>query len=306
MFERNNGYIDLDSYFLEKYNCMNVYKLEKMGVVEIINDVNFWFSIGNQRYMFKMCSSKDEEIKELLASEMLETVGYDHATYDLALFNGMYGVITKDFKKDYCNYYSGDDLIENYHRYLDEEPTDKIDYAKYNNLESIWDLLEIKYRNNPNKKNIIKNILYKLSEKYLFDILINQCDGASYNWLVEETEDYATLAPIFDNQKMLNGLHTNSEKNLNIRTDVFNENEEYSNISELQKFLNYSSSYFQDEFERLMNYLNPLEVKRMFINLEYKLNFKIDNKIKDSIYSQYVFNYNMLQNELNNFKPLKR
>lgn len=300
--ERQNGYLDLDQYFLDTYNEMNLKILIRRGIVKENNYKLYEFKTEKANYYFKL-STHEEAIKELLANKMLDFVGYEHVDYDMAKFNGMYGVITKDFKKENCEYYSGDNLIEENYRYIDPKAK-KINYLKYNNLEAIWDLLEVKYGQNPNKKNIIKNVMQKISEKFLFDIIINQSDGDSHNWMIEENESFTTLAPIYDNQKMLKSEEINDEYNTNIK--VNETDEEYNNKKQLELFLSYSSSYFRHEFERLMNYLTPGSVKYMFNDIEALIDFKIDNKIKNRILSLYACNYNELLNILANENTIKR
>jgi hypothetical protein len=258
-----------------------------------------------------MCS-KEEAIKEILASKMLEYVGYDHACYDLAYINGMYGVLTRDFKKDYCNYISGDELIYQYCDTIDKDVNkENLDYERFNNLSDIWDMLEAKYLYHPNKDAIIKEIMYKLAEKFMFDILIDQWDGASYNWMIEETDTYATLAPLYDHQKMLgndNELNELGDKNKrNIKVEEFSkEREKYDKKEEIRKYLNYSSDYFKEEFENLMRSLTPNNIKWLLITIESELGYKIDSKIKNSIVSGYDYNYNQLQNILNEELNIKK
>ena len=97
--ERNlDGYIDLDSYLLEKYGSVTI-----KNNSDIKRDSNIiMITINNDIYYFKPCSN-EEIFKEMLADKMLEYLGIEHACYDLACINGEYGVISQkpySFKSD--------------------------------------------------------------------------------------------------------------------------------------------------------------------------------------------------------------
>lgn len=306
--DRKNGYIDLDSYLLEKYGTVNIKQIAKTQ--DIIEDGNFyWLTINNQKYMFKSCT-EEEGIKEILASEMLNYVGYDHAEYDLASINGEFGVITRNLKKDYYRYYSGEQLISDYHEYIDDSIDTKNDYyeSRFNNLSDIWDMLELKYNSYPNKNSIIKKIMDKLVEKFMFDILICQWDGASYNWIIEESENNATLFPLHDHQKMLDGLNLERTINSNIKVEEFDvdQRKSYDNIQELKKFLNYSSEYYLDEFKRLLISLTPNNIKFLLIGIENNLSYKISTKIKNIILYRYGYVHESLVKVLEEEQSIKR
>lgn len=302
---RKNGYLDFDSYLFETYNNVDVKNilLEK-------NDDALWIEINGKEYMFKNCTKK-EAIKEILAAEMLEYVGIEHASYDLACINGEYGVITRNLKKDYCNYISGDDLIATYYEFIDPDVIkDKDDYDnRFNNLEDIWDMLEIKYYSHPNKKNMVKEIMHGLTEKFMFDILTCQWDGAPYNWIIEESADYAKLFPIHDNEKMLDGLNTGYDfiSNLKVEEDYDkHKRTKYKYFDEAKKFLQYSDSRFVDEFKNLLETLTPNNIRYLLIGIENKIGGKIDFKIKNEIISMYEYLYNKLIGILQEELSIKR
>lgn len=287
---RKNGYLDFDSYLFETYNKIDV----KNILSEKDDDIDgFWIEINGKEYMFKTCTKK-EAIKEILASEMLEYVGIEHASYDLACINGDYGVITRNLKKDYCNYISGDELVQTYYEFIDPDVIkDKDDFDKrFNNLSDIWDMLEIKYYSHPNKKNIVKEVMYKLTEKFMFDILTCQWDGASYNWVIEESENFATLFPIHDNEKMLDGLNVSYEFNENLKVEEdyeIHKRTKYKYLDEIRKFLQYSDERFRYEFKNLVDTLTPNNIRYIFRGIENNIGEKIDFKIKNEIISMYEY-----------------
>ena len=250
------------------------------------------YYIVNTMYYFKSCLT-EESYKELLADKMLEYLGIEHACYDLACINGEYGVISQNFKDLNYNYISGDDLI---YEYYNESNLDKkeFDFDRYNNLTDIWNLLEIRYNCYPNKEKIVKSITC-------------QWDGASYNWMIAENSTYAKFAPIYDNQKMLDGLDFDKSKNSNIKVDEFNPSRtEYDNLVEIKKYLNYSSEEFRQVFINMFKTLNPANIKWMLITIESELRIKIPHKIKESILARYTYNYNQIEKVLEEELSKKR
>lgn len=300
--ERNlDGYIDLDSYLLEKYGSVAI-----KNNSDIKRDSNIiMITINNASYYFKPCSN-EETFKEMLADKMLEYLGIEHACYDLACINGEYGVISQNFKDSNYNYISGDDLIYEYYNDNNLEKKE-FNFDKFNNLIDIWNLLEIRYNCYPNKEKIVKSIMYNLNEKFMFDIITCQWDGASYNWMIAENRTYAKLAPVYDNQKMLDGLDYDKNKNLNIKVDEFNRaRTEYDNLVELKKYLNYSSEEFVQLFKNMFKSLTPANIKWMLITIESELRIKIPHKIKESILARYTYNYNQIEKILEEELSKKR
>ena len=304
---RKNGYLDFDSYLFETYSEVSVKNIllekEKDGSI-------FWIEVLGNKYMFKPCTKK-EAVKELLAAEMLEYVGYDHAEYDLACINGEYGVITRNLKKDYCSYISGDELIQTYYEYIDADADKQVMQFenRFNNLEDIWNMLEIKYDKHPNKRNMIKNIMNGLCEKFMFDLLTCQWDGAAYNWMIEEQDNYAKLFPIHDNEKMLDGINQAYEFNENIKVEEeidSHKRTKYNYFKEIKKFLNYSDERFVSEFKNLMNALTPENVRYLFVGIENKIDEKIEFKIKNEILSLYEYMHNALSEILEEELSIKR
>lgn len=300
--ERNNeGFIKLDDYLYEKYNDVSLKRNKDIKE----DGHSYIITIENTIYYFKSCLT-EESYKELLADKMLEYLGIDHACYDLACINGEYGVISQNFKDSNYNYISGDDLI---YEYYNENNLDKkeFDFDKYNNLTDIWNLLEIRYNCYPNKEKIVKSIMYNLNEKFMFDIITCQWDGASYNWMIAENSTYAKLAPVYDNQKMLDGLDYDKSKNLNIKVDEFNPaRTEYDNLVELRRYLNYSSEEFRQLFINMFKSLTPTNIKWMIITIESELRIKIPHKIKESILARYTYNYNQIEKVLEEELSKKR
>ncbi len=56
-----------------------------------------WFLIGDENYLFKGSNGPLEEIKEIVNEFISNQLNISNAQYDLALYKGVKGIITKDF-----------------------------------------------------------------------------------------------------------------------------------------------------------------------------------------------------------------
>lgn len=301
--QRKNGYLDFDSYLKQAYGRKSIQPI--LDKKRTSKEGNCWINILNQTYMFKPCD-KEEVLKELLAAEMLEYIGIEHAQYDMAYMHGTYGVITKDLKKENCCYVTGTKLIEDYCSYIDPKvDKDNINYSRFNNLEDIWTMLELKYFAYPNKRYMIKNVVEKICEKFIFDILCCQWDGADYNWIIEESQNSVTLFPLYDHSKMLDGLDLKIAKNENIMVEQM-DRKTYDNVEELKKFFGYSNEHFQDLFLNMFEALDPDNIRRFMIAIEREIQYKFEDKLKLSILSRYSYNYQRIKKMLEEEFSIKR
>ena len=242
-----------------------------------------------------------EAYSELFAEEIAKILGFRNAHYDLAMFNGVEGVISYNFLKETESSYSGFDVIADfYERTLEDDPEllkcynidltkDTIDdvIEKLNNLEDIWSILEDKYKNHYFKQQIVYNIMDKLVDKLTFDILTVHTDDHCDNWALVGNG----LSPSFDNSRILN-LHRNvldeeiveqslTEKDLLLTID----NSKTKPLEVLEQFINISSSEYKDRFIEKVNKLEE--------NIEYipgiiskRTEYQIPNEI-----SSYVMHH---------------
>jgi len=295
--QRNKGFIDLDNYFLKKYGLSRIKDLVNENHVKEIDEKYFWFTIEQDKYMFKECYMKEECYIELISMKMLQKIGYDCAFYDLAKLNGMDGVITKDFKIEGHTYISGSTLIDEYYpEEISDNMYDRISGLKrkirdHNNLEDIWNILEKRYDSYPNKRKIIENIMNDMVKRFLFYIITKQWDNAAYNWIIDETNDNAKLTPIFDNQKMLGLASIKKDKPVSLKVDEYNND---GNVTELKKLFIQSNAEVYNEFKRIYEILTPETLKEIIIEIENETDYIIDSNIKIEIIGEYTSNYNDL------------
>ena len=111
---RINGYIILD----------DLIRKEKIEIEEFSSSVGniseeklrFWLQKNNKRIFFKLCDGN--EFNELIAEEILKILGIPSAHYDLAIFNGIKGVISYDYKEIGTKYINGYTILKEYYDYL--------------------------------------------------------------------------------------------------------------------------------------------------------------------------------------------
>lgn len=326
--KRQKGFINLNEYFNDKLgtnvSCHDVQSLYEHGLIEVeatgISD-KFWIidSVTTKKIaLFKEQNSIYMCYSELFSEEIAKLLNFETAHYDLATLNGHEGVISYNFLKDKENYLSGFDLICDYYEekiFMNEEianmyninlDTDTIDEAfdKLNNLDSIWSIVEERYKNNHNKRQIVFNIMDKIVDKLMFDILTVNIDDHSDNWALVNNR----LAPLFDNERIIN-MH-NKNKNEGEVKKGLKDKELLLTVDErgitkplevLKYFLNISSSEYRDRFE---SKLNKLEINLEYIPniIEKRIMCEIPKDIKNyflDTMNEHLSNVSMTLNETN-------
>lgn len=264
---RINGYLDLNSYFFKRLgrNYLNINDLYENNLIEyeICSTSNgFWVLSPNNYskwFLYKVNSYQSGSYAELIAEEIANILEIPCAHYDLATFNGQYGVISYNFNKK-NKYLSGFDIIADFYEKNLEDCEEKsglygVDYFNdtiddvtnnLNNLEDIWSILEERLNGHPDKQYIVSNILNGLVNKLLFDILTVNIDGHSENWGIIGNN----VSPLFDNSRILN-MHQDMDKiDMNLENKILLFTVDNSNkkrpLDVLERFLKISSSEYKD------------------------------------------------------------
>lgn len=294
--KRINGYLDLDSYFIEKmgrqYNDLE--DLSSNGLIDIEPSIlqnKFWIIDPKTGYRIALFKSQqafsDEAYAELLSEEVAKVLNIPVAHYDLATFNGKKGVLSYNFIKEYDDYYSGFDIILDFYdeKLIKDEELSKLynidnqndgveDVVnKLNNLEDVWSILEDRYKNHPRKEEIVPKIVDGLVDRLIFDILMINADRHADNWgELDSIGKGKDLSPAFDNARTLN-MHNNVIiesfdddviiQDQELRFTVDNSNEKKP-LEVLDKFLKISSSEYKD---RVIEKVKVLEENVEFIPL---------------------------------------
>ena len=168
---RFNGRIDINNGI--KTNLIVVDEEETIGARN-----KFWFN--NYEYLFKeIYINSFEDYAELIASELANFLNISCASYDLAIYNGKKGVITKNFVNEDSGYelISGTEIInEVYQKYICPLKTIcqkyyEITSSKQNHKKILKKLMNL-YNNSLIHSNILEQINIKNIENF-DDNLVN-------------------------------------------------------------------------------------------------------------------------------------
>lgn len=198
--ERVNGYLVID-------DCRREVVDEEKGQGYVYIDDEEWY--------FKPILSEEIIYNELVACNIARLIGVECCYYDLATLNGVKGVISRSFRKngdklvaaevilgDYLleckdvlvnlgfDRIDADIIIENYHKNGKYEGIDE-----FNTLEALELALRYKY----NDKFDIDKVIVQVKKMFIFDILVNQSDRHTANYIFIINMLGIGLAPIFDN-----------------------------------------------------------------------------------------------------------
>lgn len=267
---RNNGYIDLD-YFLSNMG-IDTSSIEKIISSEKVEPVNekcssevFSFYYDGIKYYYKTNEMRKpfNYYAELLAEELLYDYGLPCAEYDLAICSNNIGVISKNFKKDNFTYVKLSSILTDC--YGEENYFDNF------HLDGIWYALECRYKD----ENVVSNLMNRIVNKFLFDILTNQLDSS--NLFISEHGNDIDIAPMYDNELMLY-----SPNYFSFGVDEIVDNFGDGVTQSLEKFLGYGSSDYYDLIMNKVSIISEENLLRKFVNIERKTNYPIPEEIKKS------------------------
>lgn len=247
-----NGYIILDDYIDEEERETEEFQSSSKGVKE--GKLRFWLEVeNNKRVFFKLCGGN--EFNELIAEEILKGLGIPCAHYDLAIFNGIKGVISYDYKEKNIKYIKGYTILKEYYDYLEANdkfedllPDEKIDFMDdedaYSRLDIIWDALYYHYRDRENVYEIVKKLMQELVIKRNIDLILLNNDDHAHNWEIMENVNEISLSPYIDSTRFFETediiLQTTYGKNNTIKEDL----EEYMRLSSEENILEFIHLFY--------------------------------------------------------------
>lgn len=308
--KRKNGYIDLDKYYQELIAKNNWYE-KKLYNDKIIENsdykaFHYWLNIKGEKYYFK---STTYGINELIVYYLAKKCGLFALKYDLAIFKGGIGVISKDFRSQNANYYSMNDILKEYANdnitifyELGLNPN-SINPHLYDmtNLLSFWQAIENKYKNVANIN--FENLLNELVKRYMFNILIRNHDDFSKNFVVEEKKDQngnitnVSFVPIFDSELFLSDKST-------IGLAVDYKDNDKSSYDSLEYFFKISDEKYIKLFLELFEKLDVSAIDDALNEIEKQIGFSIYFLIDDDQYERLINDFN--ENRQNILEVLKR
>lgn len=294
-----NGYIDInkmlreigiiDTSIEELNNTVNLISIKKNGIV-------FSFIYNGKEYFYKY-NENTALYSELVAEELAKDFGIDHVNYHLALFDNHRGCISESYKKDNADYIFGSDLLYECYNYMTENRSIEV----FNNLESIWDALEYRYANDPNKNKIISNLMSQIINMFIFDIIICNYDRHSDNWEIMESDNEIKLAPIYDNE----GILITSDKNAYFSMTLEEKTHSmlWKTIADFQKV---SSSKFTDLIKEKLWIISEKNLIDIFTRIENKTGIPMPDIYKKYYLEEYQNHKNRIEKTLTDNNDIRK
>lgn len=276
---------------MEKYRNEN-------GFIDISNlksnskFYSFWFEYDGIKYYFKKRRSSLDVYNELIAEELAKDFDILSAHYDLAIYNGNKGVISKNFISENDKYIPMKDILINHH-----EKLCKVD--KLNNLEDIWETLEDRYKN----EEIVEKLMNQLVDIFMFDSLIGNYDRHVSNLGIIENKNGVNFAPLFDNEKILSDSILNGVYSLGVDRDDY-----YLKILKenfLIKFFRVSIPEYIEYYKSKLWIISDENIDKVLKRVEDRTNSMINENLKQKIRDKFEINRNMIENVLDEINQRK-
>lgn len=313
---RVNGFLDLDNYYnkLMSENNWEYWDLIYEGYIidSLYCQGQFWLSVEGQEYYFK----KTEDIyEELIASECAKFLGVDAVEYDLAIFQGKEGVLSKSYRKSNAEYISGSEILCDYlldednYKVLEEmgcnlhklelihtemELSDSI-----NTLEIIWHAIEYRYGKKLSNFNM-HTIMINLAKMFCFNILIGQNDAMPVNWEIEECKKGIVLNPFYDGSDTMLPINKYPKPSMSLSVN-FNDKDN-NNYIKLENFLKLSSEEFVSMFIELFDKLDVYNFMDIIVNVEKKIGKKIPAFSKRRIMQSFTANRTQIEEVVSKYR----
>lgn len=278
-----------DTSINELNNTINLISIKKTGIV-------FSFRYNDKEYFYKY-NENTALYNELVAEELAQDFGIDHVNYYLALFDNHQGYISESYKKDNVDYIFGSDLLYECYGYM----TENRNIEEFNNLESIWDALEYRYANNPNKNQIISDLMNQIVNMFIFDIIICNYDRHSNNWEIIESDNEIKLAPIYDNEGILVTNDNNALVSMLLEEKVHGIL--WKAISDFQKV---SSSEFTDLIKEKLWIISEENLNNVFTRIESKTGVAMPDIYKKYYLEEYKNHKNRIEKALTDNKDIRK
>lgn len=310
---RVNGFIDINQMLEESGVDISSFKsIISNSNVSLVNnsssDKAISFVYQGKKYFYKgNIGNWYNPYNELLVSELAKDFGIPCVDYDLAMFGDIEGTISLNYKEDGKNYISGEDIFK------ETWGIAPLDAEQFNNLENIWDVLECKYQDYPNKRNIIRSLVEGIISIYLFDILTYQLDRQSFNWEVIESSEGVSLSPLFDNER----IYPESSRLVSLRVDSdiapvnldfddsFDEDMETA-YNSILRFLAVSSEDFSHLIYDKLWIIEEENLNKVFERIEVKTKYPMPEERKEYYLNAYKKHREKLEEILNKENTRKR
>ena len=262
-----NGFIDLNNFTLKCDEDLLIYT----------------FIYNNEKYYFKT-RDINKVYNELISEELANDYDINCVHYDIAKYNGEYGVLSKDFIQEKQFISMSMILKDVYHEII-----------KTNNIKDIKNALKMYEINNKFLKSYeLNNIIDKLINVFMFDLLIANRDRHSNNLGLLIDNSHVDLAPLFDNEQLLNSYALfNNVFLLGIDKKI-----EF-NFPILDYFFNTCDKKYLEKFKEKLWIIKEENINNVLTKIENRINSKINDKIKEEKIERFKINQKKILNNLN-------
>lgn len=291
---RIDGYINLDEILKNKnVDITSVDTIIQSPLVKIAPNSNYilLIELDNELYYFKY-KKFISPYNELVINELAKDFGISTVDYDLAILNGKKGVLSKHFRKEDATYITGEKLLND---------IDCDAFGTANNLETIWYALEHRYKDHFNKEKVVENLMNKIVNMFIFDIIVGQTDRHALNWEIEECENNIDIAPIYDNEQIFINWQGNTYLTL-----LVDEDSSYSSIKNLETFKNISSDEYCDFIKNKLWIISDKNLESIFEKIKSKTGHPMPQEMKDYYLKEYQEHRKKLEKVLNDENIRKR
>jgi HipA-like C-terminal domain len=193
---------------------------ESLGTKE-----KFWFShpeLGRCLYKKNRSNIAGEDWSEKIAAELCSLLGLPHAQYELAIYNGEYGVISPSFLPENGDLVHGNQILADVHL---DYPKNSQDLSQHtvNSIFDAFDGLESKYSDifQPLRWDPLSSIqkVHHIFVGYLLlDAWIGNSDRHHENWGFVALENKLYLAPTYDHASSLGRNESDEKREKRLRT----------------------------------------------------------------------------------------
>jgi hypothetical protein len=221
---------------MPKFPIYDISDVEQIDFEQMGTKSKFWYKNDqNELFLFKATLTTDKEGNDIqrygedwaekIACEITKLLNIPAANYDLAIFRGQAGIITKNFVGTKENMLYGNSiishleniLVNNSYLPLTETKVDTQTSNEKHDVTNIFVCLENFVKNKPlnwNSLPQIKTAIDVFAGYLMFDTLISNQDRHNENWgMIYASMNHTYLAPSFDHAASL-GRNESDEKRL--------------------------------------------------------------------------------------------
>lgn len=316
--KRKNGFILLDELLGEKECQLLVdFYEDSEDVSEVVTQskMRLLFSYQGEEYFFKPFIDEIDTpgfysiYSELIVQELAKEFEIPCVEYDLAVYNGDHGVITKNFKKADSDYLSGSEVLGDYVVSILDFKHGTTDFYDnlytYNSLEGIWNALEYRYRYHFNKAQIVKKLMDRLVDIFVFDILTGQADRHFDNWGIVEGKEEIDVQPLYDNELIISSDYLALK--VSVPLDEDSESIIFQKIAAtLDQFISVSGVEFLDKIKEKRKLINRETIEKVLSNVENKININIPVEQKEKLWDGFEKNNNIIDEVIEKYEENNR